>query len=318
MKPADLRIVFAGTPEFAAVALRALIHANLAPVAVYCQPDRPAGRGMKAEPGPVKTTALQHRIPVEQPASFRCEDSLHTLASHRPDLMIVAAYGLILPESVLDCPPLGCINIHASLLPAWRGAAPIHRAIEAGDRHTGITLMRMDKGLDTGAMLMKVSTTIGPEETTGELHDRLARIGAEAVVEAIPQLASGTLQGEPQNPDQATYAHKISRDEARLDWTQSAVSLHRKIRAFNPWPVATTLLGGKVLKIWSAQVDTTWRDRHAPPGTLLPSGPGEILVACGDGALQLRRLQLPGGRPLASGEILNGHATLFATGSRLE
>lgn len=323
MKTADPRIVFAGTPDFAAVALRALILGGFKIVAVYCQPDRPSGRGQKSKPGPVKTLALENAIPVEQPETFKNRENHETLASYQPDLMIVAAYGLILPESVLACPTRGCLNIHASLLPLWRGAAPIQRAIAAGDTQTGITIMKMDKGLDTGPMLLKVTTGIGVDETGGELHDRLAQLGAKAIVESIPLFFNGELPGEMQKNALASYAHKITRDEAKIDWYEPADAIARKIRAFNPWPVAFTTLQGKTLKIWSAiALDSEQADSPVPgttvPGTILYAKSGEIHVACGKGTLRLQTLQLPGGRPLGASDILNGHAALFTSATSME
>ncbi|MGG4616385.1 methionyl-tRNA formyltransferase, partial [Pseudomonas aeruginosa] len=237
-----LRIVFAGTPEFAAEHLKALLDTPHRIVAVYTQPDRPAGRGQKLMPSAVKSLALEHGLPVMQPQSLRNAEAQAELAALRADLMVVVAYGLILPQAVLDIPRLGCINSHASLLPRWRGAAPIQRAMEAGDAESGVTVMQMEAGLDTGPMLLKVSTPISAADTGGSLHDRLAALGPKAVVEAIAGLAAGTLHGEIQDDALATYAHKLNKDEARLDWSRPAVELERQVRAFTPWPVCHTSL----------------------------------------------------------------------------
>src|SRR5690606_5561398 len=238
MKSTDLRIVFAGTPEFAAAHLQALLDAKLNIVAVYTQPDRPAGRGQKLTPSAVKKLALQHGLPVYQPQPLRAPEAQAELAALEADLLVVVAYGLILPQAVLDLPRLGCINSHASLLPRWRGAAPIQRAIEAGDDETGVTVMQMEAGLDTGPMLLKSRTPIGVDDTGGSLHDRLAEIGPVAVLQAIEGLAAGTLEAEVQDDSLATYAHKLSKAEARIDWARPARELALMIRAFNPWPLA--------------------------------------------------------------------------------
>ncbi|SEP81260.1 methionyl-tRNA formyltransferase [Azotobacter beijerinckii] len=308
-----LRIVFAGTPEFAAEHLEALLAAGQRPIAVYTQPDRPAGRGQKLMPSPVKQLALQHGIPVHQPLTLRDPAAQAELAALDPDLMVVVAYGLILPQTVLDIPRLGCINSHASLLPRWRGAAPIQRAIEAGDGESGVTVMRMEAGLDTGPMLLKVATPIRPADTGGSLHDRLAGLGAAALVEAIGRLAAGELQGERQDDALATYAHKLNKDEARLDWNRPAVELERLIRAFDPWPVSHTSLNGTPLKVFAAFVEPG----SGAPGTLLAVGRDGLTVACGGGALRLTRLQLPGGKPLAFAELYHSRREQFAVGQVL-
>ncbi|MER0823912.1 methionyl-tRNA formyltransferase, partial [Pseudomonas aeruginosa] len=261
-----LRIVFAGTPEFAAEHLKALLDTPHRIVAVYTQPDRPAGRGQKLMPSAVKSLALEHGLPVMQPQSLRNAEAQAELAALRADLMVVVAYGLILPQAVLDIPRLGCINSHASLLPRWggaapppppprwRGAAPIQRAVEAGDAESGVTVMQMEAGLDTGPMLLKVSTPISAADTGGSLHDRLAALGPKAVVEAIAGLAAGTLHGEIQDDALATYAHKLNKDEARLDWSRPAVELERQVRAFTPWPVCHTSLADAPLKVLGASL----------------------------------------------------------------
>ncbi|SIP88564.1 methionyl-tRNA formyltransferase [Aquipseudomonas alcaligenes] len=305
-----MRIVFAGTPEFAAQHLQALLDAGREIVAVYTQPDRPAGRGQKLAPSPVKQLALQHGIAVYQPQTLRDPAAQAELAALTPDLMVVVAYGLILPQVVLDTPRLGCINSHASLLPRWRGAAPIQRAIEAGDASSGVTVMQMEAGLDTGPMLLKVTTTITTEDTGGSLHDRLATLGSQAVVEAVTKLAAGELRGEVQDDSLATYAHKLNKDEARLDWSRPAVELERLVRAFNPWPICHSTLNGEALKIHAAQLG----EGKGAPGTVLAADKSGLTIACGEGALRLTRLQLPGGKPLAFADLYNSRREQFAPG----
>ncbi|WP_278957229.1 methionyl-tRNA formyltransferase [Aquipseudomonas alcaligenes] len=305
-----MRIVFAGTPEFAAQHLQALLDAGREIVAVYTQPDRPAGRGQKLMPSPVKQLALQHGIAVYQPQTLRDPAAQAELAALRPDLMVVVAYGLILPQVVLDTPRLGCINSHASLLPRWRGAAPIQRAIEAGDASSGVTVMQMEAGLDTGPMLLKVTTTITAEDTGGSLHDRLATLGSQAVVEAVTKLAAGELRGEVQDDSLATYAHKLNKDEARLDWSRPAVELERLVRAFNPWPICHSTLNGEALKVHAAQLG----EGQGAPGSVLAADKSGLTVACGEGALRLTRLQLPGGKPLSFADLYNSRREQFAPG----
>lgn len=308
-----MRIVFAGTPEFAAEHLKALLDSPYEVVAVYTQPDRPAGRGQKLMPSPVKQLAVAHDIPVFQPPTLRNADAQAELAALEPDLMVVVAYGLILPQAVLDIPRLGCINSHASLLPRWRGAAPIQRAVEAGDAESGVTVMRMEAGLDTGPMLLKVITPIGAEDTGGSLHDRLASMGPGAVVQAIAGLADGSLQGEVQDDALATYAHKLNKDEARIDWSRPAVELERLVRAFNPWPVCHSTLDGESVKVLAAQLSTG----QGAPGEILSASKDGLVVACGEGALSLTRLQLPGGKALAFSDLFNSRREKFASGKVL-
>ena len=309
----SLRIVFAGTPEFAATHLQALLDAGLTPVAVYTQPDRPAGRGQKLMASPVKQLAVAHNIPVLQPVSLRNAEAQAELAALNPDLLVVVAYGLILPQVVLDIPRLGCINSHASLLPRWRGAAPIQRAVQAGDAESGVTVMRMEAGLDTGPMLARVVTPISGDDTGGSLHDRLAVLGAQAVVAAIPQLAAGSLLGEVQDDALANYAHKLNKDEARLDWSRPAVELERLIRAFNPWPLCHSSLGEAAIKVHAARLG----EGSGTPGSILDASRDGLLVACGEGALLLTRLQLPGGKPLAFADLYNSRREQFAPGQVL-
>ncbi|WP_431483037.1 methionyl-tRNA formyltransferase [Pseudomonas solani] len=305
-----LRLVFAGTPEFAAEHLKALLDTPHSIVAVYTQPDRPAGRGQKLMPSPVKQLALQHGIPVMQPPTLRDADAQAELKALGADLMVVVAYGLILPQVVLDTPRLGCINSHASLLPRWRGAAPIQRAVQAGDAESGVTVMQMEAGLDTGPMLLKVVTPITADDTGGSLHDRLAALGPQAVVQAIGQLAAGTLVGEVQDDALATYAHKLNKDEARLDWSRPADELERLVRAFNPWPICHSTLGGEPLKVLAAQLG----EGQGQPGQILAASKDGLTVACGSGALRLTRLQLPGGKPLSFADLFNSRREQFAAG----
>ena len=297
-----MRIVFAGTPEFAVPALDALHAAGHELLAAYTQPDRPAGRGRRLAASPVKRRAAELGVPVEQPQSLKDPASREQLASYRPELMVVVAYGLILPQQVLDVPALGCINIHASILPRWRGAAPIQRAILAGDGETGVTIMKMDAGLDTGPVLLERRTPIGERETAGELHDRLATLGGEAVVAAIEAWNSGRIAPVPQPLEGATYAAKIRKEEALIDWSRSAEEIDRQVRAFNPWPVAETRWLDRQLRVWMAR--PVGGGREGPPGEVIEVSRDGVLVATGQGALSLERLQLPGGRVLPIAEFL--------------
>jgi len=319
--PPGLRVVFAGTPEFARTALERLVQADYQVVLVLTQPDRPAGRGMKLQPSPVKQFALEQGIPVAQPQGLKLEGkypqdaaaALEALQAARADVMVVAAYGLILPEWVLQTFRLGCLNIHASLLPRWRGAAPIHRAIEAGDTQTGVTIMQMDAGLDTGDMLLTHTVDVTPQDTTASLHERLAYLGADMVVQALELSASGGLKSQAQPQDGITYAHKIEKAEAQIDWNLPAQALDRKIRAFNPFPGAAASFGGEVVKIWGAKLDAepneslpTAELKTAEPGTILSSGPEGVCVQCGHGRLWLTELQRAGGKRLAAADFVRG------------
>jgi methionyl-tRNA formyltransferase len=303
-----VNLVFAGTPEFAVPTLRAILQAGHHVLAVYTQPDRPAGRGRPLAASPVKRYAEARAIPVTQPASLKPDSETETLRRLRPDAMVVVAYGLILPQALLDIPVHGCLNVHASLLPRWRGAAPIQRAIEAGDTRTGVTIMQMSAGLDTGDMLRQVETPILPMDNAQDLHDRLAQLGATALVETLRQIESGGMTPEPQDDHQASYAAKLSKSEAQLDWTLPAPVLQRKIRAYHPWPMAHTRLAGRRLRIWeAAPVDAHLAgDRNAVAGTLLAMDARGLHVQTGDGVLSLLRLQWEGGRPLSADEIRHG------------
>jgi methionyl-tRNA formyltransferase len=314
LKSPSMRIVFAGTPEFAAQHLQALLDAKRQVVAVYTQPDRPAGRGQKLMPSPVKQLALQHDIPVYQPQTLRDPAAQAELNGLQADLMVVVAYGLILPQAVLDMPRLGCINSHASLLPRWRGAAPIQRAIEAGDTESGVTVMQMEAGLDTGPMLLKASTPIKAGDTGGSLHDRLAELGSAALVQAVAALEAGTLVGEIQDDAQATYAHKLNKDEARIDWQRPAVELERRVRAFHPWPICHSTLEGAAVKIHAVETAAG----QGTPGQILEASKDGLEVACGEGSLTLTRLQLPGGKALAVSDLFNSRREQFAVGKAFE
>ena len=310
-----MRVIFAGTPEFARVALARLLAAGFTVPLVLTQPDRPAGRGMKLQASPVKQCALEHGIAVAQPRSLRLdgkypEDAAaarDALLAAQADVMVVAAYGLILPQWVLDMPAKGCLNIHASLLPRWRGAAPIHRAIEAGDAETGVTIMQMDAGLDTGDMLLVEKTPIAPTDTTAVLHDRLADLGGRMIVEALELAACGGLQPVPQPAEGVTYAHKIEKAESEIDWSLPAHVIGQRIRAFDPFPGASTALQGEAIKVWGYEIDSYQRLSNERCGQILASGPEGVTVACGEGgALRLTTLQRAGGKRLPVADFLRG------------
>lgn len=321
-------IIFAGTPEFSAVNLQALLHSQHKVVAVYTQPDRPAGRGRKLTASPVKELALQHQIPVFQPETLRTAESQKELASLNADLMVVVAYGLLLPLPVLQAPRLGCINVHASLLPRWRGAAPIQRAILAGDEKTGITIMQMDEGLDTGDMLFKSECMIEKTDTSATLHDKLAELGAAALLKTLDNLEN--IQPEKQNNSEATYAHKIKKEEAKINWNLSAEEIARQVRGFNPWPVAFFGEGENVARVWQAEVlESVHHERKSmgmmerieeqyfEPGAIIQASSFGVDVSTGHGILRLQKLQLPGGRALHVADILNSRAEDFAIGKVL-
>lgn len=310
-----MRVIFAGTPEFARVALERLLAAGFTVPLVLTQPDRPAGRGMKLQASPVKQCALQHGIAVAQPLSLRLdgkypEDAAAAKAAieaAQAEVMVVAAYGLILPQWVLNTPRLGCLNIHASLLPRWRGAAPIHRAIEAGDAETGVTIMQMDAGLDTGDMLLLEKTAISPADTTATLHDRLAQLGGRLIVEALEMAACGGLKPTPQPAEGVTYAHKIDKAESTIDWNQPAEVIARRVRAFDPFPGAATTLGADAIKVWSCEIDSCSRTLDAACGQIVFIDADGIGVACGAGSLlRLTVLQRAGGKRLPAADFLRG------------
>jgi methionyl-tRNA formyltransferase len=311
----SLRLLFAGTPDFAAIHLKALVDSEHQLIGVYTQPDRPAGRGKKLQASPVKRLAAEAQLPVFQPASLRGEKEQQQLAELGADALVVVAYGLILPQAVLDAPRLGCLNVHASLLPRWRGAAPIQRAIEAGDRETGITIMQMDAGLDTGDMLATATCPIRPDTSAASLHDELAELGAPLLLSVLNDLPRFQQNALPQDDSAATYAPKILKSEAGLDWTRDAADLDRAIRAFNPFPVCFSTLAGERVKIWQAE-PLSGATGPISPGTILRADREGILVSCGSGQLRIQRLQLPGGKPLSAEQILNARRELLSPGQQ--
>jgi methionyl-tRNA formyltransferase len=320
-----LRIAFAGTPDFALPAFHALVGSRHTVVGVLTQPDRPKGRGRQLAASPVKLAAQNAGIPVSQPVTLKTETDRADLAAWQPDVLVVVAYGLILPRAALDLPRLGCVNIHASLLPRWRGAAPIQRAILAGDARSGVSIMRMEAGLDTGPVFLERPVVIGPDETGGSLHDRLAGEGASAVLQVLDELSTNTARSTPQREDGVTYAAKIDKAEALIDWSRPAVEIGRLVRAFNPWPIAETRLDGEQLRIYSAELID---DNHeaivgksdpkgsdsSETGTIVAANGDAIVVACGRGRLALTELQRPGRRPVAARDLIN---TLNLAGRRL-
>ncbi|MBH0004947.1 methionyl-tRNA formyltransferase [Pseudoalteromonas sp. APC 3358] len=308
-----LRIIFAGTPDFAARHLQALIQSEHQIVGVYSQPDRPAGRGKKLKASEVKELALEHNLPVFQPQSLKNDEALAELTSLNADIMIVVAYGLILPKAILEAPRLGCLNVHGSILPRWRGAAPIQRAIWAGDEQTGVTIMQMDEGLDTGDMLHISRCPISTTETSASLYTKLAELGPDALIETINKLANGELTPEPQNDELANYAKKLSKEEANIDWSMSALQIERNIRSFNPWPVCFTQMGGQTVKIYQAQVVLQSGD----PGQILSSDKNGVVVACGEHALCITQLQPQGKKPMAINDFLNGRSDWVTPGTIL-
>ncbi len=314
-KAVTLRIIFAGTPEFAAVALQALLNGPHQIVGVYTQPDRPAGRGRKLTPSPVKVLALEHKIPVYQPSTLKDTLQQATLADLKADVMVVAAYGLMLPEAVLSAPRYGCINIHASLLPRWRGAAPIQHAIFAGDRETGITIMQMDAGLDTGAMLHLCRCPVSTSDTGSSLHDHLAKVGATAITRVLEQLPQYQSMAQPQNNDLTTYATKLNKSDAAINWQRAALQIEHQVRAFNSWPVAYTDLQDIRVRVWMAHALQSVQ-HAATPGTILASTAQGLDVACGEGVLRLESIQLPGARALSVAQVLNAKQALFQPGAQ--
>lgn len=294
------KVIFAGTPEFAVASLQALVESGLVPCAVLTQPDRPAGRGKQLTASPVKLYALAHRIPVMQPATLRDDTALADIAALEPDIMVVAAYGLILPQSVLDIPRAGCLNVHASLLPRWRGAAPIQAAILAGDEESGVTLMSMEAGLDCGPVYLSKTVSIGEQETAGELHDRLARAGAELLATHIGAIVAGDLAATAQDENEVSYAPKIRTDDAAISWQRPSRELARLVRAYNPAPGAWFMLDDERVKCWKAQSSAAV---DAPPGTIVAADQDGVVVSCGDGSLRMESLQRPGRRAVTAGEF---------------
>ena len=309
-----MKIIFAGTPDFAATHLQALISQHEV-VAVYTQPDRPAGRGKKLTASPVKLLAEQNSLPIYQPQSLKDPEQQTILANLQADIMVVVAYGLILPQVVLDAPRLGCINVHGSILPRWRGAAPIQRAVEAGDKETGVTIMQMDAGLDTGAMLTITRCPIEPNETSGSLYDKLAALGAPALLSTLDKLKAGTAVAVAQDNGQSTYAKKIDKAEALIAWSQPAIIIDQRIRAFSPFPAAYTEIEGLRVKIWAAQTST---QQLGTPGEIVAADDNGLLVGCGQGSLLLTEIQLAGKSRMPVSEILRSRVELFATGKRFE
>lgn len=311
-----MRVIFAGTPDFAATHLQAILEDDRYQlVAIYTQPDRPAGRGKKITQSPVKKLALANDIQLEQPASLTDIKTQETIARLEADVLIVVAYGLILPQAVLDIPRLGCINVHGSILPKWRGAAPIQRAIEAGDRETGVTVMQMDVGLDTGPMLTTSQCTIDDKETSASLYSKLAVLGAQALINTLEKMRSGTAVGIAQDSTQSSYADKIAKQESLIDWSASVTEIERRVRAFNPFPAAYSLVNGQRIKIWLASADS--RDYHGVPGEILSADDDGLLVKCGNGALLISTIQLAGKSKMYVAEALKSRASLFSPGNRL-
>ncbi|MCV9880564.1 methionyl-tRNA formyltransferase [Brenneria izbisi] len=311
----SLRIIFAGTPDFAARHLDALLSSRHQLVGVFTQPDRPAGRGNKLTPSPVKIVAEQHNLPVYQPKSLRASESQDLVEALHADVMVVVAYGLILPPAVLAMPRLGCINVHGSLLPRWRGAAPIQRALWAGDQNTGVTIMQMDAGLDTGAMLHKIECPILQDDTSATLYDKLAELGPRGLLDTLERLASNRIAAETQDDAFATYAEKLSKEEARLDWQLSAAQLERCIRAFNPWPVSYFLIGEQPIKVWKAEIISSCH--HAQPGTILQADKNGIQVATREDILNIVELQPAGKKVMKAQDLLNSRREWFIPGNIL-
>lgn len=311
----SLKIIFAGTPDFAAKHLEVLLNSPYQVVGVFTQPDRPAGRGKKLMPSPVKVLAEAHGLPVFQPESLRNAEQQQLVADLNADVMVVVAYGLILPANVLEMPKLGCLNVHGSLLPTWRGAAPIQRALWAGDTQTGVTIMQMDVGLDTGDMLLKVSCPILPQDTSASLYDKLAELGPQALLESLHQLSQNTLVPEKQDDSLATYAHKLSKEEARIDWNLPAITLERCIRAFNPWPFSYFVISDQNIKVWRASAIAS--DEKFIPGTIISAAKSGIQVATGEGILNLEIMQPAGKKPMSTQDLLNSRQEWFTPGTVL-
>lgn len=311
----SLRIVFAGTPDFAARHLAALLSSEHEVIAVYTQPDRPAGRGKKLTASPVKALALEHDVPVYQPENFKSDEAKQELANLNADLMVVVAYGLLLPQAVLDTPKLGCINVHGSILPRWRGAAPIQRSIWAGDAETGVTIMQMDVGLDTGDMLKIATLPIEATDTSASMYEKLAELGPQALVKCLSDIAAGTAVAEKQNDELANYAKKLSKEEARINWNDDAAHIERCVRAFNPWPMSHFITAENSIKVWQSRVVDQSSDK--PAGTIIQADKTGIYIATGNGVLALEQLQVPGKKAMSVQDILNSRASWFEVGTQL-
>ncbi|CAM4269726.1 methionyl-tRNA formyltransferase [Pseudoalteromonas byunsanensis] len=309
----SLRIVFAGTPDFAARHLSALINSSHQVVAVYSTPDRPAGRGKKLKASEVKTLALEHNLPVYQPESLKTDEAQRELAALNADVMVVVAYGVLLPKTILETPKLGCLNVHGSILPRWRGAAPIQRALWAGDQQTGVTIMQMDEGLDTGDMLHIATCPITAQDTSASLYDKLAQLGPDALLDTLEQLSNGTAVATKQDDAQANYAKKLSKEEADIDWQMSATQIALNVRAFNPWPVCYTTMQQQTVKIWQAEVV----EQQGEAGLVLSSDKNGIVIACGEQALKVTQLQPQGKKPMSAQDFLNGRADWVTPGSKV-
>jgi methionyl-tRNA formyltransferase len=305
-----LRVAFAGTPEFACTALQALLHSPHRIVGVFTRPDRPRGRGQQMTASPVKVAAQAANLPLTQPPTLNAGAGLPELVEWRADVLVVVAYGLILPQAMLDAPRLGSVNIHASLLPRWRGAAPIQRALLAGDARTGITIMRMAASLDSGPILLQRALDITAADTSGSLHGKLAQVGAQALLEALDGLASGTLPATAQSDQGVSYAAKISKSEAQIDWQRSAHEIDRQVRAFNPWPIAETRFDGAQLRVFSARIEASDAGTDVPPGTIVAVDAESVVIQCGAGRLGLTQVQCPGRRPVPAHEFAHGRALL--------
>ncbi|MUJ24627.1 methionyl-tRNA formyltransferase [Aliivibrio fischeri] len=310
-----LRIIFAGTPDFAARHLSALIDSHHEVIGVYTQPDRPAGRGKKLTASPVKELALEHNIPVFQPENFKSDEAKQELADQNADLMVVVAYGLLLPQAVLDTPKLGCINVHGSILPRWRGAAPIQRSIWAGDAETGVTIMQMDIGLDTGDMLKIATLPIEATDTSASMYDKLAELGPAALVDCLSDIADGSAIAQKQDDELANYAKKLSKEEAKIDWTMDAIAIERCVRAFNPWPMSHFSVEDKAIKVWQSRVESY--TGNATPGTIIQADKTGIYVATGSDAIVFEQLQVPGKKAMGVQDILNSRKEWFEVGNTL-
>ncbi|GAD90943.1 methionyl-tRNA formyltransferase [Vibrio halioticoli NBRC 102217] len=310
-----LKIVFAGTPDFAADHLAALLSSEHEVIAVYSTPDKPAGRGKKLTASPVKNLAIEHNIPVFQPENFKSDEAKQQLADLNADIMVVVAYGLLLPKPVLDTPKLGCINVHGSILPRWRGAAPIQRSIWAGDAETGVTIMQMDVGLDTGDMLHIATLPIEPEDTSAALYHKLAKLGPVALIDCLANIAQGTAIAVKQDDDLSNYAKKLSKEEALLNWSKDAVALEREIRAFNPWPMSYFSIADKNIKVWQARVNSEACTEAV--GTIISADKNGIQIATGNGRLILEQIQVPGKKAMSVGDVLNSRADWFPVGTQL-